>query len=52
MGVSNTFNIDTDYKVDLREHGRLLNHRITDNSGLHGWAIVGLQFDIGSGGTR
>ena len=51
-GISGTFNIDTDYKVDLREHGRLLNHRITDNSGQFGWFIAGLQFDIGSGGTR
>ena len=51
-GISGTFNIDNDYKVDLREHGRLLNHRITDNSGQLGWFIAGLQFDIGSGGTR
>ena len=26
----NVFDILTDYKVDIREHGRLLNYRITD----------------------
>ena len=52
MGISNTFDVTNDYKVDLREHGRLLNHRITDNGGRFRWAIAGLQFDIGSGGTR
>ena len=51
-----------DYKVDIREHGRLLNYRITDSLGLNDqgirtgradeWLIAGLQFDIGSGGTR
>ena len=53
-----------DYKVDIREHGRLLNYRITDALLVEGsdppvyvgrddeWLIAGLQFDIGSGGTR
>ena len=52
-----TFATDTDYKVDIREHGRLLNYRITDDgfnqdTGDRYWSIVGLQFDIGTGGTR
>ena len=51
-GVVNTFDISNDYKIDLREHGRLLNHRITDVRGTVGWSVSGLQFDIGSGGTR
>ena len=52
-----------DYKVDIREHGRLLNYRITDAMPTEAdptvfvgrddeWLIAGLQFDIGSGGTR
>ena len=52
LGVTALFDIVEDYKVDLREHGRLLNHRITDNMRDIPWAIAGLQFDIGSGGTR
>ena len=52
LGVTALFNINEDYKVDLREHGRLLNHRITDNRRDIPWALVGLQFDIGTGGTR
>ena len=53
----NVFNILDDYKVDIREHGRLLNYRITDEvtgSSVRDdeWFIAGLQFDIGTGGTR
>ena len=40
------------YKADIRTHGRLLNYRIRDTSTGEGWAIAGLQFDIGTGGTR
>ena len=52
-----TFNTAQDYKVDIREHGRLLNYRITDDgfdqdTGDRYWSITGLQFDIGTGGTR
>ena len=53
----NTFEIESDYKVDIREHGRLLNYRITDEitgstNRDDSWLIAGLQFDIGTGGTR
>ena len=57
-GRSNvTFNTAQDYKVDIREHGRLLNYRITDGgddvaTSDRYWSITGLQFDIGTGGTR
>ena len=39
------------YKADLRTHGRLLNYRIEDTTE-SAWSIAGLQFDIGTGGTR
>ena len=59
IGVTSTFNVANDYKVDIREHGRLLNYRISDVTvgtsapGVDpGWLIAGLQFDIGTGGTR
>ena len=39
------------YKADLRTHGRLLNYRIEDTTA-SAWSIAGLQFDIGTGGTR
>ena len=42
---------DGDYKADLRTHGRLLNYRIEDTTNTE-WSIAGLQFDIGTGGTR
>ena len=53
----NPFDIASDYKVDIREHGRLLNYRITDEitdstNRDDEWLIAGLQFDIGTGGTR
>ena len=50
--VTNPFDILSDYKVDLRVHGRLLNYRIADNGNSRPWLIAGLQFDIGTGGTR
>ena len=59
IGVTSTFSVANDYKVDIREHGRLLNYRISDiTAGTSepgsdpGWLIAGLQFDIGTGGTR
>ena len=55
IGATNTFSTADDYKVDIREHGRLLNYRITDGGTELAdkyWSIVGLQFDIGTGGTR
>ena len=46
----------SNYKADIRTHGRLLNYRIQDtivgNAAAVGWSIAGLQFDIGTGGTR
>ena len=56
-GLDARGNMLGDYKVDIREHGRLLNYRITDAIGDgtgrdDEWLIAGLQFDIGSGGTR
>ena len=41
-----TFNTAQDYKVDIREHGRLLNYRITDDgfdqdTGDRYWSITG-----------
>ena len=41
----------SNYKADIRTHGRLLNYRITDTTDVE-WSIAGLQFDIGAGGTR
>ena len=60
--ISNTFNVSTDYKVDIRVHGRFLNYRITDgdmiveadNNPSHQaeWRLSGMQADVMKGGTR
>ena len=60
--VSNNFNVNNDYKVDLRLHGRFINYRISDNntvpmpetdfSNQAEWRVSGMQADIRKGGTR
>ena len=45
------FASQSNYKADIRTHGRLLNYRIEDRTEV-AWDIAGLQFDIGTGGTR
>ena len=62
-GVSNLFNVSTDYKIDMRQHGRFMNYRITDgftldttadNNPTHQaeWRLSGMQADVMKGGTR
>ena len=48
------FDIDTEYKQDIREHGRFLNYRMTHvpASSDIGFDMTGFQLDIGKGGTR
>ena len=48
------FDISTEYKQDIREHGRFLNYRMTHvpEAGDIGFSMTGFQFDIGKGGTR
>ena len=41
----------SNYKADIRTHGRLLNYRIQEQNST-AWSMAGLQFDIGTGGTR
>ena len=61
----NTLNISEDYKVDVRETGRFVNWRITDqveltNAVINGkpfnkqtlWRLSGLQFDVSQAGRR
>jgi len=45
------FDIATDYKQDLRVHGRFLNYRIT-HAAASEMNLTGMQFDIGKGGRR
>ena len=62
-GISNLFNVSTDYKIDMRQHGRFMNYRITDgftldttadNNPTHQaeWRLSGMQADVMKGGTR
>ena len=45
MGVKRqTFNIETDYKVDNRVNGRYLNIRVSSNSD-DNWRFAGYSFD-------
>ena len=48
------FDIDTEYKQDIREHGRFLNYRMTHvpSAPDMGFDLTGFQLDIGKGGTR
>ena len=48
------FNIEREYKQDIRVHGRFLNYRMTHQAADtdNGFALAGFQFDIGKGGTR
>ena len=61
----NTLNISEDYKVDVRQTGRFVNWRITDNIPLTNavingkpfnkqtlWRLSGLQFDVSQAGRR
>ena len=45
------FSIASEYKADIREHGRFLNYRLSHNT-TRSMNLSGLQFDIGKGGTR
>jgi hypothetical protein len=50
-GVTNTFVINDDYKIDVRESGRFLNYKLTETD-TNDWNISGLQYEIHKGGTR
>lgn len=50
-GVNNTFVINNDYKIDVRESGRFLNYKLTETD-INDWNISGLQYEIRKGGTR
>ena len=45
------FNLDEDYKVDVRETGRMLNIRMS-HSGTTDWELAGYDLEIGKGGER
>ena len=44
----------TEYKQDIREHGRFLSYRMTHDPADtdNGFSMTGFQLDIGKGGTR
>ena len=48
------FDILTEYKQDIREHGRFLSYRMTHDPADtdNGFSMTGFQLDIGKGGTR
>ena len=50
-GVSNTFVVADDYKVDIKEAGRFLNYKLTETA-TNAWNVSGLQYEILKGGTR
>lgn len=50
-GVSNTFVVADDYKVDIKESGRFLNYKLTETA-TNAWNVSGLQYEILKGGTR
>lgn len=50
-GVSNTFVVADDYKVDIKESGRFLNYKVTETA-TNEWNVSGLQYEILKGGTR
>ena len=50
-GVSNTFVVNDDYKIDVRESGRFINYKLTE-TGTNSWNLSGLQYEILKGGTR
>jgi len=50
-GVTNTFVVNDDYKIDVRESGRFLNYKLTETD-TNEWNISGLQYEILKGGTR
>ena len=46
-----SFNLDQDYKVDVRETGRFFSIRIGDNSDDF-WRLATFSLEVGKGGTR
>lgn len=50
-GVANTFVVNDDYKIDVRESGRFINYKLTE-TGTNSWNLSGLQYEILKGGTR
>ena len=61
--AANLFNISENYKIDMRQHGRFLNYRITDGEAVvqnasntlshqTEWRLSGMQADVMKGGTR
>ena len=48
-----TFNINEDYKSDIRLNGRFINYRITDATDVSNeWSISGMQLQVMKGGRR
>jgi len=56
--IINTFNVASNYKVDLRMQGRFLNYRVDDASldntanNNKAWNVSGLQLTINKGGIK
>tara|TARA_R110000868_G_scaffold410052_2_gene697027 strand:+ start:193 stop:501 length:309 start_codon:yes stop_codon:yes gene_type:complete len=53
--TATTFDIESDYKQDLRVQGRFLNYRVThdpDSTTDNGFALTNMQFEINRGGRR
>ena len=51
MSNLKTFTIETEYKQDIRVHGRFLNYRLTHDF-TSNMNLAGMQFDVKKGGTR
>jgi hypothetical protein len=50
-GVSNNFDVSSDYKIGIRETGRFLNYKLTETA-TNDWNLSGLQYEILKGGSR
>jgi len=50
-GVSNNFDVSSDYKIGIRETGRFLNYKLTETT-TNDWNLSGLQYEILKGGSR
>ena len=48
---SSSFDIDSDYKADIRMQGRFMNFRIMDNAA-DDWNLSGIQLEVAQGGKR
>ena len=50
-GTAYTFTSNADYKVDVKEHGRFINYKLSETA-TNAWNVSGLQYVIRKGGAK